>query len=52
MINPTKDEKYSYRVYRGGSWHYSAGNTRVSFYFYYDPAYRGGDMGFRIVKNK
>jgi formylglycine-generating enzyme required for sulfatase activity len=52
MINPTKDEKDSRRVRRGGSWSSSARFTRVSHRGNLYPDFEGNALGFRIVKNQ
>lgn len=49
---PIKDEKNSYRVYRGGSWNNNARNTRVSIRLRSRASLRNRYLGFRIVRNK
>ena len=52
LINPTKDKKGSYRVYRGGGWGYSPLFVRASLRNYWGPARQNSYLGFRIVRNK
>jgi formylglycine-generating enzyme required for sulfatase activity len=40
----------TYRVYRGGSWNYTAAYARVANRAYYPPVYRYGYLGFRLVR--
>ncbi len=40
----------SFRVCRGGGWSYVAAYGRASFRYGYDPGYRGGHLGFRLVR--
>lgn len=47
--NPKGTEKGAYRVYRGGSWVYSAQDCRTTFRNYDAPAIRNGLIGFRLV---
>ncbi len=46
---PTSGSYGSYRVFRGGSWFYLARFCRSAYRYYSDPAYRGDDIGFRVV---
>ena len=39
----------SYRVFWGGSWNYSAQEAGVANRCGYAPAFRGGNLGFRLV---
>ncbi len=39
----------SFRVFRGGSWDFSAGRCRSSFRSAYDPSYGYYNLGFRLV---
>ncbi len=47
---PTGGSSVDGRVYRGGSWDNSADNCTVSFRDYYDPNFRSGHLGFRLVR--
>jgi formylglycine-generating enzyme required for sulfatase activity len=47
--NPTGPASGSYRVYRGGSWLFVARFCRVSFRYNFDPEFRDGNLGFRLV---
>ena len=40
----------SIRVYRGGSWGFSAGNCAVSYRDHNSPNYRNSGLGFRLVR--
>ncbi|HID19474.1 MAG TPA: formylglycine-generating enzyme family protein [Methanophagales archaeon] len=40
----------AYRVFRGGSWDYSAGGCRSAFHNYNDPRFRYGSLGFRLLR--
>ena len=51
VTNPKGAETGSERVYRGGSWAYSAEHCRVAFRNSYTPAYRNGNLGFRLVSS-
>ncbi len=51
LINPTKDNKRSIRVVRGGSWGDNPGNVRASYRSSLDPTYQNPYLGFRIVRN-
>ena len=48
QTNPTGPSSGSYRVYRGGSWDYSARNCRVSNRYYYFPDYSINILGLRL----
>jgi hypothetical protein len=47
-LNPDFEEELD-RVYRGGSWSYSAQFARVAFRFRFDPARRHGILGLRLA---
>ena len=47
--NPQGPNSGSFRVYRGGSWNYSAGRCRVSFRLYNTPGGRDSYLGFRLA---
>jgi formylglycine-generating enzyme required for sulfatase activity len=49
QTNPAGPSSGSYRVRRGGSWSYDAGDCRVSYRDGYDPDSRSGNIGFRLV---
>ena len=49
QTNPQGPDEDSYRVLRGGSWHYLAGDCRVSYRSCYDPERRYYHVGFRLV---
>ena len=51
MKNPIEDKKSPYRVARGGYWDSSPEGVRSSRRRDDDPADRGYDIGFRLVKN-
>jgi formylglycine-generating enzyme required for sulfatase activity len=51
VTNPTGPNSGSYRVIRGGSWHYDASWCRVAFRDYFSPSNRSGDLGFRAAFN-
>ena len=38
------------RVCRGGGWYHTARDLRASFRLRYDPSYRFGNLGFRLVE--
>jgi formylglycine-generating enzyme len=46
----TGPDSGSYRVFRGGSWYYIAGDARVSYRNLFDPADRNVDLGFRLSR--
>jgi len=49
-VNPAgPDTPGSKRVIRGGSWYSNARNARVSCRYYFDPADRGYNIGFRLA---
>ena len=55
--NPTQLEKGKgslrlSRVGRGGDWHYYPYGVRASVRDTFTPAYRGSNLGFRLVRNK
>lgn len=45
----TRTAEGSDRVCRGGR-HYGASNLRSAARYYYDPGYRSGDVGFRLLR--
>ena len=47
--NPIGPSSGSFRVYRGGSWSYNAGNCRVSFRYASSPSFRIGNLGLRLA---
>ena len=47
--NPRGPNSGWYRVYRGGSWNFNAWYCRVSIRYYYAPAYRNNNLGFRLA---
>jgi formylglycine-generating enzyme required for sulfatase activity/tRNA A-37 threonylcarbamoyl transferase component Bud32 len=49
VTNPTGPASGDERVLRGGSWAYDPGPVRAAGRFYRVPAYRYGDIGFRLV---
>ena len=49
QTNPTGPSTGSYRVFRGGSWNYSASDCRVPDRNYDSPGRRGNQGGFRVV---
>ena len=49
QVNPTGANSGSYRVYRGGSWSFTARGCRSSYRFNYSPGYRNYNLGFRLV---
>lgn len=46
----TSTAQGSYRVARGGSWHYSARILRVAARAWYEPGFRYDILGFRLVR--
>ena len=46
---PTGAASGSYRVLRGGSWFHRANGASVSYRYDYDPNFRYGLLGFRVV---
>ena len=48
--NPPGPASGSFRVGRGGSWDRDAGYLRASNRFSLAPAYRYGDLGFRLAR--
>ena len=49
QTNPTGPATGSYRVFRGGSWYYSAQSCRVANRSYGTPVSPNNDRGFRLV---
>ena len=50
QTNPTGPGSGSYRVYRGGSWYYSAGYCRTAYRFYYTPTNTLNFLGLRLAR--
>ena len=48
----SKQEKNSYRVYRGGSWNNIARSCRSAYRNRYTPDYRMYYLGLRLSKSK
>jgi formylglycine-generating enzyme required for sulfatase activity len=48
-VNPTGTGNSSGRVYRGGTWLFNAGTSRVAYRDYGTPSYRASSSGFRLV---
>ncbi len=48
--NPPGPESGSFRVYRGGSWLYVAGDCRSACRYGDDPGYRFRARGFRLMR--
>ena len=49
QTNPTGASSGSYRVFRGGSWNYSAKYCRSSIRFINTPGYRKFNLGLRLA---
>lgn len=49
-VNPSEPEQTSYRVIRGGSWDYDAGDCRASNRIWLDPRNRYSLLGFRVAQ--
>ncbi len=49
VTNPAGPATGSFRVIRGGSWRYSAGNCRSAYRFNFTPDFRNFNVGFRLV---
>ena len=49
QVNPTGANSGSYRVYRGGSWSFTARFCRLSYRGYSSPDYRRLNLGLRLV---
>ena len=49
--DPTGPQSGSFRVYRGGSWHYNAAGCRSAFRGRGYPSYRDDYRGFRVALN-
>ena len=49
LVNPLGPSSGTYRVLRGGSWYYYAGDCRVSNRSYDYPDYRNRNYGFRLA---
>ena len=47
--NPMGPSSGSFRVYRGGSWYYTARFCHVSRRYYNGTSYRYNDLGFRLA---
>ena len=50
VVDPDGPVSGSYRVIRGGGWHYYAQSTRVSYRDYGDPTAASDNVGFRLVR--
>ncbi|MDE0867344.1 MAG: formylglycine-generating enzyme family protein [Rubripirellula sp.] len=48
VTDPTGPSSGSDRVYRGGSWYYTAGYCRSAHRYRHDPWYRSSNIGFRV----
>lgn len=48
QTNPQGAKKGSVRVFRGGSWHYKATNSRVSFRYNASPTNESSHVGLRL----
>jgi formylglycine-generating enzyme required for sulfatase activity len=51
VTNPTISADDSYRVVRGGSWHYGAGGCRAAARFAEKPGMRQNHIGFRLARS-
>ena len=51
QTNPRGPSSGEYRILRGGSWNYYARYCRLFYRFSYDPSYRYGSNGFRLVSS-
>ncbi len=51
QTNPTGPETGTYRLLRGGGWHYASGTCRASRREYFTPAYSHNDIGFRVARS-
>ena len=40
------------RVFRGGSWRYTADRARAAYHIGGSPVYRPGHLGFRLVRDQ
>jgi formylglycine-generating enzyme required for sulfatase activity len=47
--NPAGPGSGRSRVLRGGSWNYLQVSTRAAYRDWFDPGYRGFDLGFRVA---
>jgi sulfatase modifying factor 1 len=50
--NPTGPASGSYRVQRGGAWHYNPESCRVADRFFVSSSYRSLNAGFRLARTK
>jgi formylglycine-generating enzyme required for sulfatase activity len=50
VTDPQGPPSGSHRVIRGGSWYYGAGSCRSAYRGHYGPGYRGGHLGFRLLR--
>jgi formylglycine-generating enzyme required for sulfatase activity len=50
QTDPRGASSGTYRVLRGGSWSYGAGNLRSAYRSDYTPSYRNYNLGFRLVR--
>ena len=49
VVDPKGPDTASYRVIRGGSWDYDAGDCRSALRYRRTPDYRGSNLGFRFL---
>ncbi|OQX16451.1 MAG: sulfatase-modifying factor protein, partial [Desulfobacteraceae bacterium IS3] len=49
VTDPTGPNSGSYRVIRGGGWHYDAWYCRSAWRYWYSPGVRYDYLGFRLV---
>jgi formylglycine-generating enzyme required for sulfatase activity len=52
VVNPKGRSSGVERVLRGGGWHSQARRVRAAFRLAYEPGYRSGDLGFRLVRSQ
>lgn len=50
VLDPVGPATGSYRVFRGGDWGCNSERCALSRRYYQAPSYRGGDLGFRLVR--
>jgi formylglycine-generating enzyme required for sulfatase activity len=50
VMNPQGSGSGSTRVFRGGSWYYTAAHCRSTFRYGYSPGYHDINLGFRLVR--
>jgi formylglycine-generating enzyme required for sulfatase activity len=51
QTNPRGTTSGTYRVFRGGSWNYNAGDSRVAGRYYYNPTDTYNLVGFRVLRS-